>query len=347
MSEALIVQRDPVKVLAERVSGLEARMGTASRRGSYHVNEDATGSKLQNIVALARASVLSYRTEEEVGECLTTEGFPNGWIEDEETDTQAYWYLDRNNLIFVIRGTAGAQDAAIDLRRKLVPISVGGEQLIRAHTGFAESANSIWPTILEVIKKSGDNTTIWFAGHSLGGAVATLAAFLTSATFGENRIGGLYTIGQPRVFAEGAATKKFTKTLRDDRIFRVYRSIDPVPHVPWFRYKHVSGKRCYIKKNGEFVYDESSWKTNLDFLWKLARTVRKFITIPNAKNLKSLVSDHFSQGYLDDLVYSSTIVKGPGIIETIKMTWHQLSAPASVIIDFVDPNPAPRKGQDS
>lgn len=313
-------------MLEERVSGLEARMGTADRIGGFLVNKNVTGDEHENVIPLARASVLSYRKEKVVKETLDSMGLENGWLEDKKTDTQAFWYQTGESLIFVFRGTSGAKDVAIDLKRQLVTISVAGKNDMKAHLGFAEAAKSVWPDMRDRINASPE-CYLWFAGHSLGGAIATIAAYLTLETFGESRIAGLYTIGQPRVFGVGNANRKFMKALGPDRVFRVYRSIDPVPHVPWFRYKHVSGKRCYIKKNGKFVYDARGWKTKLDMAWKFARTIRRFVTTLDVKNLKQLVSDHFSQGYLDDLIYTSTLEPKPSFRERVYVFRNLLTAP--------------------
>lgn len=198
----------------------------------------------------------------------------------------------------------------MDIMRAPVGIKVGEKHLIDAHRGFAEATVSVWAdvrTIIEENLEKNEGLRIWFAGHSLGGAVATIAAYMTYATFGDEPIAGLCTIGQPRVLRRGEANTKFALDLGPDRIFRVYRSIDPVPLMPWLGYKHVSGNRCFIKKNGKFVYD-ASWRVKyFDWARKFIRIGRRVVTQFRLTHLKTLVSDHFSQGYLDALVYTKSL----------------------------------------
>ena len=55
-----------------------------------------------------------------------------------------------------------------------------------------------------------------------------------------NRVVGLYPTDSPRALNRSGARKLMTQ-LGEDRIYRIIRSIDPVPFVLCFRYKHVSG----------------------------------------------------------------------------------------------------------
>jgi len=175
----------------ERISGIEARMGTA-KSGGYRLrdlNESATGFDLKNIVIMARASVLSYRSQAEVSARLDVEqegSHSHGWLEDLETDTQAFWYRTDKSLIFVFRGTSGAVDVATDVKQHPVQISIAGQSKMEAHQGFAESAKSIWPAIKNLIDAN-PRHQLWFAGHSLGGALATLTAYLAHSSCKENR----------------------------------------------------------------------------------------------------------------------------------------------------------------
>lgn len=79
-------------------------------------------------------------------------------------------------------------------------------------------------------------TRIHIVGHSLGGALATLAAeMLGSAGVAEVM---LYTFGSPRVGDRGFA-EALSGSIGARNIYRVYHPADPVPMLPVFPFLHV------------------------------------------------------------------------------------------------------------
>lgn len=95
----------------------------------------------------------------------------------------------------------------------------------RVHQGFAAAVDAVQSLLNEWTHRVvGPNGRIWLAGHSLGGALAQLAAMhLASA---RRPVAATYSFGAPRV-GDGA----FAAALRPP-LFRVESAIDPVCHVP-------------------------------------------------------------------------------------------------------------------
>lgn len=315
-----------IEQLKARVDGLESRLGPANQGKLPNFSEfigKPVESGLKDIIILARACVLSYRSKKQIFDILKSELVDDknyGWFEDKKTDTQGFWFSVNGHLIFVFRGTEGIKDVAIDVDKKKVKATFDGKgEGFFAHRGFLKSAESVWPDVRGII--DGINfKKVWFTGHSLGGAVATLTAYVVWKYFeGSERIGGLCTIGQPRVMRRGKQKDHFQKAMGNDRIFRIYRVIDPVPQVPIWRYSHVDGTRCYIKRNGKYVRGISVYKRAFDQIWTLIILMVQFVLGHDIKKLKLLVSYHFSQGYLDDLVYSSTAPEKKSIISSVKL----------------------------
>lgn len=124
------------------------------------------------------------------------------------------------------------------------PYDYGGA----VHSGFLGSLNRIWPR-LEVVLKDLDRSRhlVWFAGHSLGGALATLAM----DRFPNAR--ALYTIGSPPVGNRRFATG-FDKR-HAGRSFRYANHRDIVVNLPkpllvlFGGYSHVKERR-YIDGKG-------------------------------------------------------------------------------------------------
>lgn len=141
--------------------------------------------------------------------------------------------LTRREVILAIRGTDGAADALTDA---LIGPGVPGPSGTAVHAGF----NRTWKTLQEQIERrlpaqGLSGLTVHCVGHSLGGALATLAADYLSARGAQVK---LYTFGCPRVgmidFAQGLTARAGASNL-----FRVYHPADPVAMVPLFPFTHV------------------------------------------------------------------------------------------------------------
>jgi triacylglycerol lipase len=83
-------------------------------------------------------------------------------------------------------------------------------------------------------------------GHSLGGAVASLAADWVAQTL--KLPTKLYTFGAPRVGTELFA-KRTTAAIGATNIFRTYHRTDPVPMVPLYPFMHAP-----YAKNGYYLH---------------------------------------------------------------------------------------------
>lgn len=140
----------------------------------------------------------------------------------------------KGDLFLIFRGTTTANnnadmvsDARIGIER-----SVSGSPV---HIGFNHAFKSMLPEIKAFVSEAKVTGTVHCIGHSLGGAVATLAADWAASNM--SMPVKLYTFGQPRVgltFFSAILTKK----LGANNIHRVFHTTDPVPMVPVFPYLH-------------------------------------------------------------------------------------------------------------
>jgi triacylglycerol lipase len=98
------------------------------------------------------------------------------------------------------------------------------------HQGFSDAVETVWPTIKSAIEGRPDSEkNLFFTGHSLGGALALIAAERAMRESGI-RANAVYTFGGPRT---GGQTffDQYTPGL-GDRTFRLVHGDDIVPTVP-------------------------------------------------------------------------------------------------------------------
>lgn len=105
------------------------------------------------------------------------------------------------------------------------------------HQGFYYAFNSMIVELRQFLSGLKGITAIHCIGHSLGGAVATIAADWIKSTGVAGQV-NLYTFGSPRVGLDMFA-KKCTSRLVAENIYRVYHKTDPVPMVPTWPFVHV------------------------------------------------------------------------------------------------------------
>jgi hypothetical protein len=145
-------------------------------------------------------------------------------------------------VIVAFRGTQPDQwkDIFTDIKLPLTPHRAG----TRVHAGFLESLQGVWPSLRPRLDELGRTRSVWFTGHSLGAALATLAADL----FEPAR--GVCTFGSPRV-GDTAFAAAFDARFGPCSL-RYVNDADIVTHVPPplpSRYKHVAGLR-HIRQDG-------------------------------------------------------------------------------------------------
>jgi triacylglycerol lipase len=146
----------------------------------------------------------------------------------------------KNDILLVFRGTDNTFDWATDATVGFSPSRTGRF----VHTGFNKCFSTVLPELEKKLQAiEGRVRTIHCVGHSLGGALATLAAeWLKKSKVVIATDIKLYTFGSPRVGAS-SFVHKFTQDMSEgDDIYRVYHKTDVVPMVPIWPFYHVPEK---------------------------------------------------------------------------------------------------------
>lgn len=212
-------------------------------------NNLSTNLELLNALFLVKAADFAYEDLSQIQTNIEHDLGLFNYKYFDVRDTQAF--LAANNEIIVIsfRGTTTINDWRTDLKIKKVPFITG---LI--HSGFKEALDNVWDDLKQSILNIRDKAqSIWITGHSLGGALATLAADrLTSDSI---EVRGVYTFGQPRVGDKIFANNYDNKM--KDYTFRFVHDEDIVPKIPssFQGYKHI-GKECYFDRDGILYTDK-------------------------------------------------------------------------------------------
>jgi hypothetical protein len=128
--------------------------------------------------------------------------------------------------VLVFRGTGGhLANWLVNFDATLAPWPGGGH----VHRGIKTAFLALWDTLraeLQCIRKP-----LFYTGHSLGGALATLAASL-------HRPQAVYTFGTPRI-----GDVEFADTLDGMALFNVFNPEDIVTDLPpsgrWSRFTHA------------------------------------------------------------------------------------------------------------
>ena len=128
------------------------------------------------------------------------------------------WLLtNANNYLILPEGRAGTDFAAA---------GVGA----RFHRGFLEALEMIWQPLVAAVEEAqkARERPLWITGHSLGGALALLAAWRFRRNFID--VHEVVTFGAPMIGNE-AASQAFAREM-PGKIFRYVDLEDVVPHLP-------------------------------------------------------------------------------------------------------------------
>lgn len=206
---------------------------------------------------------------------------------------RAYSWIKDKTFYLTFRGTQTRSDMFADvdiLRTHLFP---DGDRGVLVHSGFLTYFKSLDEQIMADLGICiGSIDTIHVMGHSLGGAIATIAAGIYGNRFPGKRI-VCHTVGSPRV-GNVAFVNWFKKAVHES--MRITNDEDPVtrfPISPFFT--HVNGFICI---NDKLIVNESI----MDEKW-----YKRLLYLPFEIDYKAPISDHSCTLYIDRLKKLSSV----------------------------------------
>jgi triacylglycerol lipase len=208
----------------------------------FELIEDAMGDQ-RNCRALAVASDLAYLPEAEaIPQFREQLGLEARLLS--AGNTQVYVAQNDKHLVVAFRGTElpntieGLKDCLLTDAMNLLMVPEGrmGTDFAAAgvgarfHKGFIVALESVWDPLLAAVEAEQKRAErpLWVTGHSLGGALALLAAWLFQRKM--IAVHQVYTFGAPMI-GNAAATKAFDREF-EGKIYRYINAHDPVPKLP-------------------------------------------------------------------------------------------------------------------
>jgi triacylglycerol lipase len=239
-------------------------------------------SVLRRSLACAEASMISYLSPEECNKAAGKLGFVGGKYFS-ASGAQAYWFWSNHDSIVVFRGTE--PNEWNDIKADVNALTVLAETAGRVHRGFKREVDDLWPRLERALKDN--EKPLWFAGHSLGGAMATICAGRCKLAEIPSNPAGLFTYGSPRV-----GTKRYINYVKIPH-YRWVNNNDIVARVPptWMGYRH-GGRELYFNCFGR-LRKYSTMRRFRDSWYGFMLSLRKF-------KIDHLI-DHSMVGYLKNI----------------------------------------------
>ncbi len=239
-------------------------------------------SILRRCLACAESSMISYLTPEECNKAASRLGFVGGKYFS-AGGAQAYWFWSKHDSIVVFRGTE--PNEWNDIQADANAITALAETVGRVHRGFKTETDELWPLIEKELEAN--KLPLYFTGHSLGGAMATICAGRCLLSYIHSEPIELHTFGSPRVgckrYINHAPIKHYRWVNNNDIVTRV--------PPPWLGYRH-GGREIYLNYLGQ-IREIHGWKRVADRLKGFFGGLRRFRI--------DQLSDHSTLDYIEHI----------------------------------------------
>ena len=226
--------------------------------------------------------MISYLDEPEAKKAAAEMGFVATTM-IERDGAQAYVFDTDVDRVVACRGTE--PNEWNDIKADANAFTDLAETVGRVHRGFKREVDDLWPEMRDLIANS--EQTLWFTGHSLGGAMATICAGRCRLDHIPAMPEEVYTFGSPRV-----GTKCYVQSAGIAHV-RWVNNNDIVTRVPptWLRYRHT-GERMYLNRNGDVR--KMTKRQRAKDRWK-------GFTSGLGRRRLDMFSDHAIAGYVDHI----------------------------------------------
>jgi triacylglycerol lipase len=249
----------------------------------YPFRHRATAFNMVNAWWLIEASTLAYAEEDFASPLFQKAGFTDVKFFTGDS-TQCFVVSNDHFTMVVFRGTEirRRQDDSIFNMRNIIADAKADLDFIltdwrndtKVYRGFKNALDEVWEKkgLREYIRsRDTQERTIWFTGHSLGAALATLAADRY-----DGKIRGLYTFGSPCVgnanFAENFHIRAY-RFVNNRDIITHWPPLDSYQHVG--KLKHIDEDGIISDSAGGRVRTADSTRSEMSGIEKATRPARR------------------------------------------------------------------------
>ncbi len=276
---------------------------------------------LEQSLLFAELSSISYYNERFVRPIVSQLGFDE--LNYFERDgAQAYIFASLHDTVVACRGTE--PNEWNDIRADANAVAAVAETVGKVHSGFKQEVDDLWPELEAALQTN--TRTLWFTGHSLGGAMATIAAGRCFLSHIPSMPAGLFTYGSPRV-----GDKRYVNYCDINHI-RWVNNNDLVTRLPpaWLGFRH-GGREMYLDSRGR-LRRLRGWARFVDGLRGFGQGLRR-LRIDH-------LSDHSVDAYIDAIC---------GCLQADPATSHKVSepGPGPGVRQQAVATPSARRGRES
>lgn len=275
------VAKNQAKKQQEKISGKKANEFSFKSNSTGPISE---WSILERSLFFAEVSMASYLSPDECNQAARKLGFTDGEF-IERDGSQAYWFQTETDSVIACRGTEAHEWN--DIQADANALTALAETVGKVHRGFKQEVDDLWPYLEEAL--ANNTKKLWFTGHSLGGAMATICAGRCLLSHIKSEPEGLYTFGSPRV-----GDKRYVNYTNIPH-YRWVNNNDVVARVPpfWFGYRHC-GQEMYLDRHGNLRNDVKGWR-------RISDRVQGFCSELINKFRVDHLSDHSIMDYIEHI----------------------------------------------
>jgi triacylglycerol lipase len=197
-------------------------------------------SFLRRSLVMAELAMIAYNDEAEAKRAAAAIGFPEAQLFDND-GSQAFRFRNVHDVVLTCRGTEPTEWNDLKADANAIMSALGA--LGNVHSGFNREVDDLWPLMEDLLRQA--DQPVWFCGHSLGGAMATICTYRCTSSSIVRDPQELHTFGSPRV-----GCKRWVRHA-DVTHYRWVHNNDIVTRVPplFMGYRHC-GNEIYLDRHG-------------------------------------------------------------------------------------------------